>query len=136
MVALDVGIASPDSLAAMAAGDCLEAMRVRKKDEYAEFEAALREAELVYTPIPWSCWGREHEDTTKVLEALSRRTARHRGHADWKAVLRSFRADVGAVIARRASAMWCQCDLAEAAGCAASRGSVWGSALCGAQKKI
>ncbi len=114
MVALDVGIASPDSQAAVAAGDGLAAMRDRKLGEYAEFEAALRAADLAYMPLPWSCWGREHADTSKVLEALSRRAARHRGLADWRAVLRAFRADVGAILARRASAMWRQCALREA----------------------
>jgi hypothetical protein len=112
-VALDVGIASPDSQAAVAGGDALEVMRTRKLGEYKELEAALREADLAYTPVPWSCWGREHADTTRVLEALCRRAARHRGTADWRAVLRAFRADVGAILARRASCMWRQCALAE-----------------------
>gem|GEM_PF-7075693 len=113
LVALDVGIASPDSQAAVAGGDALEVMRTRKLGEYKELEAALREADLAYTPVPWSCWGREHADTTRVLEALCRRAARHRGTADWRAVLRAFRADVGAILARRASCMWRQCALAE-----------------------
>ena len=86
-------------------------MRLRKKGEYRCLEDALREASLAYTPLPWSCWGREHPDTTKVVEALCRRAARHRGLASWKAVLRCFRADVGAILARRASAMWRQCAL-------------------------
>ena len=114
MVALDVGIASPDSQAAVAAGDALACMRSRKLNEYADFEEQLREADLAYTPLPWSGWGREHPETTKVLEALRRRAARHRGLADWRAVLRAFRADVGTILARRASAMWRQCALAGA----------------------
>jgi hypothetical protein len=112
LVALDVGIASPDSQAGIAAEDALEAMRVRKLGEYKDLEADLREADLVYTPLPWSCWGREHAETTKLLEALSRRAARHRGEANWRSVLRSFRADTGAILARRLCAMWRQCALA------------------------
>ena len=114
LVALDVGIASPDSQAGIAAGDALEAMRTRKVNEYRGLEADLRAADLSYTPLPWSCWGREHPDTTKILEALCRRAARHRGDASWRSVLRSFRADVGAILARRLSAMWRQCTFATA----------------------
>ena len=110
-MALDVGIASPDSLAAMASEDFLEAMRKRKHRVYAPYADELRAAALTYTPMPWSCWGREHADTTRVLEALSKRAARQRGHANWKVVLREFRAEAGAIFARRASAMWRQCAL-------------------------
>ncbi len=93
MVALDVGIALPDSQAAVAARDGLEAMRRRKAGEHAEYEEALRGADLAYTPLPWSSWGREHADTSKVFEALSRRAARRQGRADWRAVLRAFHAE-------------------------------------------
>ena len=72
LTALDIGVASPDSLAAVANGDALEAMRTRKLGEYRYLEADLRTAGLQYKPIPWSCWGREHPDTSVVLEALSR----------------------------------------------------------------
>jgi hypothetical protein len=87
-------------------------MRKRKLGDYRELEADLREADLEYVPLPWSCWGREHPETSKTLEALCRRAARHRGEASWRAVLRSFRSDVGAILARRLSAMWRQCALA------------------------
>ena len=50
--------------------------------------------------------------TTTVLVALCRRAARRRGEANWRHSLRLFRADIGAVLARRASAMWRQCALA------------------------
>ena len=40
--ALDVGIASPDSQSAVAAGDALEFMRTRKLREYKNFEEDLR----------------------------------------------------------------------------------------------
>ena len=112
LVALDVGVASPDSQAAVANGDALEAMRLRKVGVYAAYEGAMSEAGLAYAPMPWSCWGREHAGTTAVLVALCRRAARRQGEADWRQTLRLFRADLGAILARRASAMWRQCALA------------------------
>ena len=84
-------------------------MRLRKAGEYAEYEEALRTAGLAYVPLPWSCWGREHAATTAMLESLCRRAARRRGESDWKAVLRAFRADLGAILARRASGMLRRC---------------------------
>ena len=87
-------------------------MRRRKAGVYTAFEDAMRASGLAYAPLPWSCWGREHADTTHTLVALCRRAARRRGEANWRHVLRLFRADVGAVLARRASAMWRQCALA------------------------
>ena len=116
LVALDVGVASPDSLAAVAFGDALEAMRRRKARVYAAFGEAMRAAGLEYAPLPWSCWGREHAVTTTVLVAFCRRAARRRGETNWRRALRGFRADIGAVLARRASAMWRQCALAPYAG--------------------
>ena len=116
LVALDIGIASPDSQAAIAAGDGLEAMRKRKERVYAEHAEGMRQSGLAYAPLPWSCWGREHASTTAMLETLCRRAARRRGESNWRAVLRDFRADMGAVLARRASAMWRQCALSAGGG--------------------
>ena len=116
LVALDVGIASPDSQLATAQGDALEAMRLRKLGRYAAHAEDMREANLAYEPLPWGCWGREHENTTTVLVALCRRAARRRGDASWRSVLRGFRADVGAILARRASAMWRVCTLPHSPG--------------------
>jgi hypothetical protein len=115
LVALDVGIASLDSQLAVAHGDALEAMRLRKCRHYAAHDEDMREAGLAYEPLSWSCWGREHENTTKTLVALSRRAARRRGVTSWRSVLRGLRADVGAIMARRASAMWRVCTLPHAA---------------------
>ena len=89
-------------------------MRVRKLSEYAPFADAMREMDLQYVPIPWSCWGREHADTTKILTALCRRAARRRGLADWRAILRQLRGDICAALARRAARMMRQCFLAPA----------------------
>ena len=116
LLALDVGIASPDSQAAVQSGDGLEAMRKRKSRVYAQHAESMRLAGLTYAPLPWSCWGREHAATTTVVEALCRRAARRQGESKWRIVLREFRADLGAVLARRASAMWRQCALSTASG--------------------
>ena len=105
-------------LLAVAHGDALEAMRLRKCRHYAPHAEDMHDAGLAYEPLPWSCWGREHEDTTRVLVALCRRAARRRGEANWRLVLRGFRADGGAILARRASAMWRACTLPYSAGAA------------------
>ena len=110
--ALDVGIASPDSTLAVSTGDGPEAMRARKAAVYAPFLEHMEAHGVVYTPMPWSCWGREHPDTSRVLTALARRAARRSGTADWRRALREFRADAGAALARRVGAMWRQCALA------------------------
>ena len=68
LAALDVGIASPDSRLAIREGDGLEAMRKRKKGEYLPFADALAEAGVSYCPLLWSCWGREHADTSAMVE--------------------------------------------------------------------
>ena len=119
LVALDVGVASPDSQAAVQNGDGLEAMRKRKAGVYAPVADTMRDSGLEYRPMPWSCWGREHADTTEVLVMLCRRAARRRGEANWRRTLRLFRADICAILARRASAMWQQCALAPDEECGA-----------------
>ena len=101
--ALDVGIASPD--AAGAGPDCTESMRSRKLAKYLEYQGELDAARVVYRPITWSCYGREHPDTTAVLLAVARRTARRQGLADPLPVLRRMRASIGVALARRAARM-------------------------------
>ena len=105
--ALDVGVAAPH--AANAGEDCTESMRRRKRDVYARYLPALEAEGVRYTPMAWSCWGREHADTTAVLTALARRAARRRGAASHQPLLREARAQVGAAIARRAAAMLRAC---------------------------
>ena len=105
--ALDVGIAAP---AAQGAGeDCTEAMRVRKRRKYAKYLPALEAEGVVYKPMVWSCWGREHPDTTAALTSLARQAARRRGLGTHKELLRQTRARVGAALARRTSAMLRAC---------------------------
>ena len=108
-MALDVGIASPDSLRAIRLGDAVESMRTHKLDVYREHLDSMDAAGIAYQPMPWSCWGREHPETSTELERLSKRAARRRGHASWRTVLSTFRADLGAILARRSSSMWRVC---------------------------
>lgn len=112
LTALDVGVASPD--ASHAGDDCLEAMRVRKVRVYARYEPELAAQGMAYRPLPFSCWGREHPDTTLALVAISRRAARRRGIDGWQPLLRRLRGDIGAALARRAAAMLRACSAAPA----------------------
>jgi len=105
--ALDVGVAAVE--ACNAGADCTEAMRVRKRETYAKYLDALEAEGVEYKPLVWSCWGREHPDTTAVLTGLARRAARRRGLASHRPLLRQVRAQVGAALARRAAAMLRAC---------------------------
>ena len=104
--ALDIGIAAPH--AAHAGSDCCETMRWRKVRNYAEHDSALLEQGIQYTPIVWSCWGREHADTTRVLKRIARVVARRRGGSH-DVVLSSLRDAIGSILARRAAAMLGSC---------------------------
>jgi len=116
LIAMDVGIASPDAQLAIAEprGDACEAMRCRKVRVYEPYARDMAALGLRYEPLPWSCWGREHPATTTMLISLCRRAARRKGLADWKCALHQFRADVSALLARRAAEMWRQCALGSA----------------------
>ena len=73
--------------------------------QYAPFLPDPGAEGLVYRPLVWSCYGREHPDTSAVLERLARRAARRGAPGSWRLVLRRLRAGVGAALARRAAAM-------------------------------
>jgi hypothetical protein len=105
--ALDVGVASPD--AQCAGADCLHALRRRKLRTYAAYAAELEASLVDYRPLPWSCYGREHGDTSVVLVALARRAARRLGRADFRPLLAKVRAAVGVALARRAARMVLKC---------------------------
>ena len=102
-IALDVGIAS--STARLIGEDCTETYRRRKINRYAPFSAELATEGIIYRPVIWSCYGREHEETSIVLEQLARRAARRFGHADHKWFLAKSRVDVGVALARRSAQM-------------------------------
>ena len=101
--ALDIGIASPD--AAGAGADCAESMRRRKANRYAPHAHELAASRVVYRPLIWSCYGREHPDTSAALLAIARRAARRRGMADFERLLARARAAIGVALARRAARM-------------------------------
>jgi len=106
--ALDVGVAAVE--ARHAGADCTESMRARKRTAYGPQVLDALEAEGVeYKPLVWSCYGREHPDTTAVLTVLARTAARRRGMASHQLLLRQTRARVGAALARRAAAMLRAC---------------------------
>ena len=70
---------------------------------------ALEAEGIEYRPLVWSCWGREHPDTTAVLTMLARHAARRRGLPSHKPLLQKTRAQVGAALARRSAAMLRAC---------------------------
>ena len=80
-------------------------MLKRKKRAYAAFEAELDEARVVYKPLIWSCFGREHAETTAALTSLARRAARRQGLADHEPLLTKARAAIGVALARRCARM-------------------------------
>ena len=110
--ALDVGVACPH--ARRAGVDCLETMRTKKIDKYAPVARELELQGVEYRPVLWSCWGREHPDTTVILTHIARRAARRGGYPDHQWLLRRARATVGAALARRAAAMLRVCAPAPA----------------------
>ena len=105
--ALDIGVAAVE--ARHAGCDCTETMRLRKRAAYARHLPSMEAEGIQYRPLVWSCWGREHPDTTAVLTALARQAARRRGLASHAGLLRSTRAQVGAALARRSAAMLRSC---------------------------
>ena len=82
---------------------------MRKRETYAKYLDALEAEGVEYRPLVWSCWGREHPETTAVLTGLARRAARRRGLVSHKPLLRQARAQVGAALARRAAGMLRAC---------------------------
>ena len=66
--ALDIGVAAPHAL--HAGEDCCETMRVRKIHHYRNHFEDLRLQGIVYTPLIWSCWGREHEVARRAAAML------------------------------------------------------------------
>ena len=105
--ALDVGIAAPHAL--QAGPDCAETMRVKKRQTYARHLPAMEAEGMEYRPLVWTCWGREHLDTTAVLTQLAQQGARRRGWASHARLLRRARAQIGAAITRRAAGMLRAC---------------------------
>ena len=83
-------------------------MRLRKVHHYRDHLEDFRLQGIIYTPLVWSCCGREHEETTKVLRQIARAVARRRGDK-YDAVLSILRDEIGAAFARRSAAMLLSC---------------------------
>ena len=105
--ALDVGIAAPHAL--HAGDDCTETMRLKKRGTYSRHLEALAAERIEYKPLVWTCWGREHPDTTAVLLQLAKQGARRRGWGSHDRLLARAKASIGAAIARRAAGMLLAC---------------------------
>ena len=105
---MDVGVAATD--AQHAGEDCTETMRSSKVGRYAPFLAELQAAHIAYRPMVWSCFGREHSDTTSTMVSLARRAARRRGFADYRPLLARARAAIGVALARRLAQMALSCQ--------------------------
>ena len=106
--ALDVGVVAPNARSVRE--DCTESMRRTKIGRYAPFEADLAGQQVVYRPLIWSCFGREHADTSAVLTAIARRAARRKGLADFRPLIFNARASIGAALARRSARMVLSCQ--------------------------
>ena len=106
--ALDVGVVAPNARSVRE--DCTEFMRRTKIGRYAPFEADPAGQQVVYRPLIWSCFGREHADTSAVLTAIARRAAHRRGLADFRPLLFNARASIGAALARRSARMVLSCQ--------------------------
>ena len=96
-------------------------LRRRKLRCYAAYDAELTQSGVDYRPLPWSCYGREHADTSSALVALARRAARRLGRASHLPLLAKVRAGVGVALARRAARMVIRC--LERSGCGGEGGS-------------
>ena len=107
--ALDVSVAAPDAIGA--GDDCTESKCRKKFDRYARFASELGEHQIVYRPVVWSCFGREHADTSSVMIALAHRAARRRGLADFRPLLSAARASIGVALARRIARMVHSCQV-------------------------
>ena len=81
---------------------------MRKLDRYQDYLAELDHQSVEYKPLICSRWGREHEDTSRILQQLARIAARRRG-VKAKHELAATRDNVGAALARRAAAILLAC---------------------------
>ena len=86
-------------------GQTVESMCKRKRRTYAKYAPELDEARVLYQPLIWSCFGREHAETTAALTTMARRAARRQGLSDHGHLLNRARAAVGVALARRCARM-------------------------------
>ena len=103
LVALDIGIASPD--ASGAGEDCVQTMHNKKIEKYAPHQEALQRQNIEYKPLVFSCYGRPHPSTTAILRTLAKRIARRRGCSAGEWRFRRLRAKLLVKIWARAGCM-------------------------------
>ena len=103
LVALDIGIASPDAQGA--GDDCLQTMLDKKLSKCEEQRPVLDRQNIIYRPMPFSCYGRLHSDTTAILRTLAKRIARRRGCSAGEWRFRRLKAKLITVIWARAARM-------------------------------
>ena len=101
-MAVDVGICCP---AATGAGtDCTEAMRLRKQARMLPYAPELEAGGVDFKPVTFSCYGRPHADSARLLLSLGRRLARRKG-TEAHVGTRQLAARIGVEIWRRAARM-------------------------------
>ena len=103
MVAIDVGVSAPHALNAGA--DCTETMKQSKMRKYEPYLPELQRQNIQYAPATFSCFGRRHSDTTKLMLLAARRAARYRGLPDHRGLLSRWLRSMTAEVWRRAAKM-------------------------------
>ncbi len=87
----------------------LQAMARRKVEKYEPYRTVLERQNIAYRPLPFSCYGRLHADTTAILRTLARRIARRRGCSAGEWRFRRLRAKLVTQIWSRAARMVRSC---------------------------
>ena len=103
VTALDVGICSPES--ADAGADCAESMVQEKMRHYGNVLPELERSGVRYVPITFSCYGRRHQTTSKIMIQAAILAARSRGLPDHKPLLRRWHCTISTEIWKRAATM-------------------------------
>eukprot|EP00973_Karenia_brevis_P063208 8788043-Karenia_brevis.AAC.1 len=84
-------------------------MADRKMQKYEPHQGVLDRQNIMYRPLPFSCYGRLHPDTTATLRTLARRIARRRGCSAGEWRFRRLRAKLVTQIWARAARMVRSC---------------------------
>ena len=84
-------------------------MKQEKMRHYGPYLEELERQSIKYVPIPFSCFGRRHADTTKIMTLAARLAAQYRGMPGHQALLRRWYRSVAAEVWRRAAKMVHMC---------------------------
>ena len=116
LAALDIGIKNPDATGAGA--DCVQTMHEDKLKYYSAVLPELEHLGITYCPVIFSCYGRRHGTTSKIMFEAASRAARFRGFFCGKLLLQRWQSTATAEIWRRAARMVKanipKCEMAEA----------------------